>query len=123
MHCMKRIILVIALLLQADHAFSDGNSLLRSCKATIRIADGAGGPEHMLDSVKCTRLLEGMRSMNDIYATILPKEQLFYCVPQKVTTFQLSRVVADYLEKNPNELHEHEAYLVGMALIEAFPCE
>ena len=64
-----------------------------------------------------------MRYMNDIYEIVLDKEQLLFCIPQKVNVGQLARVAAKFLEDHPADLHEHEALLVSKAFISAYPCE
>jgi len=48
--------------------------------------------------------------------------QLF-CVPQKVTTSQLKKILVNYLNANPERLHENYVPLILSAMREAFPCK
>lgn len=75
-----------------------------------------------LDSGICFGTIQGMRNMNSFYAVKLSKKQLFFCVPVKATTGQLSRVIVKYSENNPEILHEPESALILRAFIDAYPC-
>jgi hypothetical protein len=44
------------------------------------------------------------------------------CPPTGVTFGQTLRVVVDYMEKNPNQLHKEFPFLVVLALNRAWPC-
>lgn len=43
--------------------------------------------------------------------------------PEEMASGQAVRIVVTYLEKHPEELHEHELLLVMRAMSDAFPCE
>ena len=45
-----------------------------------------------------------------------------YCIPQKVTNGQITRVVIKYLKDHPEQLHTSARKLILFALDEGFPC-
>ena len=42
-------------------------------------------------------------------------------IPVEVTSGQLVRVVVSYLEKHPEELHQHTSVLLWNAFVQAYP--
>jgi len=46
-----------------------------------------------------------------------------FCLPPKISTAQVIRSVPQYLEDNPGKHHEQAAYLVILALREAYLCK
>jgi hypothetical protein len=46
-----------------------------------------------------------------------------YCKPGPVTVGQAIRIVVNYLEAHPEQLHESPRTLVNGALADAFPCK
>ncbi len=46
-----------------------------------------------------------------------------FCLPKGVETKQQQRVVIQYLQENPQELHNWDISLIINAMAEAFPCK
>lgn len=45
------------------------------------------------------------------------------CIPDGVSSAQMSKIVLKYLETNPEKRHQYAAYLIREAFIKAFPCK
>lgn len=59
----------------------------------------------------------------DGYVTGIVDFNKGFCVPEEVTSIQLSKVVLKYLTEHPDQLHFSAASLVVPALEEAYPCK
>lgn len=118
-----RVILIILFLLsfsQSSHA--DGNSLLSDCKVALDLLDGKSTNGSSVAAGLCMGIIQGMRHMNSLYESKLSKEDTYFCVPEKAQLGQLTRVVVKYLEDNPSELHNHEAFLIAFAFSASYSC-
>ena len=125
-------LLLLVLSSPAQAGISDsGNELLPACKLALdppnnesrRQADDAlycsafvrgyvsGWGESALNAANKSKPYKGT-----------PYELGLYCIPGKVTTSQMIRIVVAYMERHPEELHKDPGRLIRFAINEAFPC-
>ncbi len=101
----------------------DGNELLRSCSATVRLSDGADlNPEETVRSMWCIGyvggFLDGLSVMN------WKGGATKVCLPTGgVTNDQAARIVVKYLRANPETLHQSGRISLLVATAEAFKCK
>ena len=103
-------------------ASNDGNKLLVDCKAAVEIINGNEYVNNTSGAVACLSYLQGFADLNTFYRVSIEKKDMHFCIPNGVDAGQKARVVVNYLEANPNELHNHKGGLVWSALKKAFPC-
>jgi Rap1a immunity proteins len=60
-----------------------------------------------------------------VYGELLnvPRTDRMACVPHRVTTIQIVRVIKKYLADNPGKAHRPTRYIASIALAGAFPCK
>lgn len=110
----------VAALLQSFGAMADGNSLLRSCQATVVSFDSDGSQGNDFDSGYCIGVLNGVSSMSELLNGAIHKTKQF-CLP-KITNIQGARIIVKYLTDHPTILHFPDGYAVLGALQDAYPC-
>jgi len=73
----------------------------------------------------CLGWVEGFADGFLVYGELLsvPKKDRMACVPQRVTTVQMVRVIKKYLADNPGKAHRPTRYVASIALAGAFPCK
>ena len=98
----------------------DGNSLLSQCQSAIDTSEKRRNNYDQFGAAYCLGFLQGFSEMNGFYKAM--KGNSFFCIPEKVTLLQKTRVVVKYLNENPSKLHKNESFLVHFAFSEAFPC-
>jgi hypothetical protein len=119
-----RIIVIGFILTFSNIICADGNNFLVECKGAVDALDGRGNPNNAIGTGRCLGYMQGMTNLNIFYSVSLKdKNQLHFCIPERVNSGQLARVVVKYLESNPQSLHENEGALTWSALVEAFPCK
>jgi len=123
--------IVVLLFLISSSAFtngdeykSDGNELLRDCKANIEVLDNPkkAGQDDFIKLTSCLNILHGLLDMHEIYTQMFNSPKIF-CVPESVNLGQLAQVVVKYLNDNPQILHELDTLLIIKALKNAYPCK
>jgi len=124
-HMLAAVALCGAVSVAAQAEEEDGNFLLRECKQALTAADQECSAA--ISGMHCLGLIDGLVDMDNIYkATVLksPSRGLI-CLPKDkhMTTGDLARVVVEYLEHNPGQLHESAPTLATLALGKAFPCK
>jgi len=118
---MKNVLLAVVAALAvsgADRAAAQavtGNTLLQRVAADKRVEDGRGSTGDFLDSGWLIGFALGVASTLQI---VDPRT----CLPQGGTVGQLVRVIIQYLEANPAELHKEASGLAIAAFRKAFPC-
>ncbi len=118
-----RILFLFLACLNSGLAIADGSIFLSDCKKAIDTIDGRPNSGSQIGAGTCLGTVQGMRHLNTFYSLTLEKDQLFFCIPAKVSAGQLARVVVSYLENNPAKLHEHEGLLVFNSFVDAYPCK
>ncbi|WP_341232344.1 Rap1a/Tai family immunity protein [uncultured Methylophaga sp.] len=124
---MKGILLTLtvfatSLSITPSYATGTGNELLSECTSAIRYLDEGQGKDHF-GIGHCLGLIQGIRDTLDLFSYAHPESGLKACIPTQVTTMQNIRVVVDYLQKNPDKLHQDTIVLTLIALREGFPCD
>jgi hypothetical protein len=101
-----RFVLVSTLLLLSSnlaHAgFIDGNELWKSCDRKEGFCNG---------------YIQGVVDASE------GRERSYFCLSEKVMSSQARDVVINWLRDNPAERHNPAAWLVTVAMMDAFPCK
>lgn len=105
---------------------SDGNRLLSSCENFLSEARDVG--EDIIfrsdyDSGFCFGSMLMLQSLGNIQFQGDKSPALYICAPPGVRTSQYARIVVDYLQRNPQLLHESGASLAFTAVFQAFKCD
>lgn len=117
------IILLIGLLFIPQPAIADGNKLLKSCTAGLRVINKDKGlsSTELVDATYCAGLVQGITDTNRINR--MSGSSPLFCIPGDVIDKgQATRIVVNYLRAHPEKMKMHESNLVIDALMEAFPC-
>ncbi|MEA9426253.1 Rap1a/Tai family immunity protein [Aeromonas caviae] len=102
----QRLFIIAFLLYSAcvSAGFNDGNALFNAC------SNGDG----YFKEGQCLGYVTGVF---DSY------EDTYICAPNHVTAGQAKDIVVKYLAEHPGKRHEPAAFLVGLALMDVFPCK
>jgi Rap1a immunity proteins len=105
-------------------AGEDGRTLLSTCSVAIALEDPDrrrhATPQEAYDHGYCQGVIAGIIDRST-YLTIAPAYR--YCLlPGGLFPSQAIRVVHQYLQAHPDQLHRHHNDLVIEALHDAFPC-
>lgn len=104
-------VLILSAAEQAAAQIRTGNDLMRAVAADRRTDAGSSQQEDWFLSGYLSGLVAGIANTNrDI------------CPPAGSTREQWKRVVIQFLEANPADLHLPASLLVAVALAKAFPC-
>ena len=73
----------------------------------------------------CLGWVEGFADGFTVHDELLsvPRRDRMACVPHRVTTIQIVRVIKKYLADNPEKAHRTTRYIASIALAGAFPCK
>ena len=124
---MRCMLLSVALLLAswpcdaaAQITLFTGDTLLGRCEELLgtqgQVADRADG-RYCLGLVKgVSWTLESLRARGE-------RSDLTVCIPPMAPTLQHVRVVVEYLNEHPSDLHLSDVALVERALRQAYPCQ
>lgn len=111
------VFLFVFSLISTASAQQKSDQLLWSCTGAAQ-----GEAEAMVGKIYCVAYISGIidsyRLLSDVN-----KDIRFICLPkQGISNDQAMRVVVNWLERNPKELHNPARLSVFDALREAFPC-
>ncbi|WP_376788073.1 Rap1a/Tai family immunity protein [Marinobacter metalliresistant] len=108
----------------ASRVLGDGNALLSSCSAFLRVLDRSGDGSDGFSAGACVGYVTGASDFNTVHAAVSGGEKEgFFCVPPDVPLGQKVRVLVQYLKANPSELNRLQSILTMNAFSEAFPCK
>jgi hypothetical protein len=93
-----------------------GSDMVEACRI---VADGATPPP---DKEYRTGICFGEIEALTWLAPGVAGDEIRSCVPENVTEQQIAKVIADYLDKNRDMLHEPFEGLALQALSETWPC-
>ena len=128
---MKRVsAFIVALVILAGpqvHAKSSnyvftGKDMYESCTHALTGLDKAGEYDDHRFGV-CAGYIAGIIDFHTVMTTVQSLPVDVFCLPQNISTAQVIRDVARYLENNPEKHQDLAAYLVTLALREAYPCQ
>ncbi len=102
----------------------DGNMLLENCQEAVRYMDNKNTQSVNLSSVNfCVGYISGV---NDLHTTFVGSVACFdppvFCSPRPANLEQLVKIVANFLNAHPENLHIKGSVLAVAALKDAFPC-
>ena len=119
---------IIGLVLSAFLSFhslvwaADGRALLRSCQEAVKHDDGEQDVD-LEQAALCTGYVRGVYSTLYAFQEVLPQNAKV-CFPNKwMESKQLTRIIATFLENNPDELNDPDISLSHTAFQSAFPCK
>ena len=127
---MKRLsaLLVIFFTLFSSHASAEssnfdftGKEIYESCAQALKGLDRTGEYDDHKFGV-CAGYIAGIVDFHTVATTVESLPVNMFCLPPKISTAQVIRQVIQYLENNPDKHHDLAAYLVIIALREAYPC-
>lgn len=116
--------LIILVLSFSSNALAErtGNELLRGCNAIIaEMEKKEVSTEDMVLAIFWTGYISGFIDNGVLYEKITERNAC--CIPEKgIENGQAAMIIANYLKKNPNQLHESARLCLFTALADAFKC-
>ena len=123
MTLLVRSILMIALCFTSSSIYADGTYLLKRCQAAVAFSKQPEKFNRKADMAYCLGLLQGVRETNRMYED-KDKTTAYFCLEGKrLDHTETAKLVVNYLENNPQRLHQNESLLTVQALRQAFPCK
>lgn len=118
---MRRCCLLVVLLFLASGAgaaldLKSGHAVLPQCDALLQLE-----PTDLFGAGRCIGMLETL-NVTRWKVDAEDRAQPRYCPPPDVTLTVEARIVVDYLQAHPEQLHQPGVVLALTALQEAFPC-
>lgn len=99
-----------------------GKDMYESCVHAVKGLDKAGQYDDHRFGV-CAGYIAGIVDFHTVATTVESLPVDMFCLPRNITTAQVIRKVTQYLQDNQAKLHDLAAYLVILALHEAWPCQ
>ena len=98
-----------------------GKDMYESCTHALAGLDRTGAYDDHRFGV-CAGYIAGIVDFHTVATTVESLPIDMFCLPKNITTAQVIRDVTQYLEDNPEKHHDLAAYLVVLALRNAYPC-
>jgi hypothetical protein len=122
-------LLVVLFALVCSHASAKssnyvftGKDIYESCTHALKGLDKTGEyDDHRFGA--CAGYIAGIVDFHTVVSTVESLPVDMFCLPRNISTAQVIRDVTQYLEDNPGKHHDLAAYLVILALREAYPCQ
>ncbi|MEH6811293.1 MAG: Rap1a/Tai family immunity protein [Motiliproteus sp.] len=118
-----RILLIVITASSSIEAMADGNYLLQRCKHAVKPAANLSMSTQRAAISYCFGLLQGVREVNRLYEGKNASEAYFCLGSQRLSHSETAKLVVDYLQQNPQRLHQNESILTVQALRQAYPCQ
>ncbi len=129
---MKKLVILVSLLavmtaVSAMAVQRSGNDILVDCSNLTKTESTESlSKEKILGVGYCIGLIDGLVTFNYVYDTVLQLEgqndAIQMCLPERISTRQMAKVIVTYLEANPGRLQESGQALAAQALVTAYPC-
>lgn len=104
------------------HAQADGATLLPSCEAAVKLADGDRLDEvDTTQGMYCLGYVAALRDAESLASTLLGIDAAF-CASPRVTDEQVARIFLKYVADSPERLHEPARIHMRESLAATFPC-
>ena len=102
---------------------SSGSAFLQVC-SSIDI-EWKADPVRIHNDATCLGWVEGFGNGFTVHDELLsiPLRDRMICMPAKVTTIQIVRVMKKYVADNPDKAHRATRFIASVALARAFPCK
>ena len=121
---MKRFVIVGFVLVASMGAASaktvTGNDLLEACRRDAMGAYGHG-ESASFDEGECLGNLEAIMHLSDIIS--VDNKGPDFCIPDGVTVRQMAKVVVNFLDRHPEQLHRPFSWSAHRALMDVWPCK
>ena len=104
----------------AGYVFN-GNDIYEACTDAVRGLERTGEYDEHRFGV-CAGFIAGIVDFHTVAARVESLPVAMFCLPAGISTARVIRDVTAYLEANQARLHDLAAYLVILALREAYPC-
>jgi len=105
----------------ANYVFT-GKEIYESCRHAVTGLDKAGEYDDHRFGV-CAGYIAGIVDFHTVASTVESLSADMFCLPADISTADVIRAVTLYLEDNTRKHHDLAAYLVILALQNAYPCE
>jgi len=100
-----------------------GSDFLQVC--TSIDSEWKADPVRIHNDATCLGWVEGFGNGFTVHDELLsiPERDRMICMPAKVTTIQIVRVMKKYVADNPDKAHRATRFIASVALARAFPCK
>ena len=103
-----------------NYVFS-GKDMYESCMHALKGLDKTDTYDDHRFGV-CAGYIAGIVDFHTVATTVESLPVDMFCLPKNITTAQVIRDVAQFLDNNQDKHHDLAAYLVILALHETYPC-
>ena len=100
-----------------------GSNFLQVCSSID--SEWKPDPIRIHNDASCLGWVEGFRNGFTVHDELLgvPEKDRMICMPVKVPTIQIVRVMKKYVVDNPDKAHRATRFIASLALARAFPCK
>jgi hypothetical protein len=100
-----------------------GSDFLQVCSSIDN--EWKADPVRIHNDATCLGWVEGFGNGFTVHDELLsiPQRDRMICMPAKVTTIQIVRVMKKYVADNPDKAHRATRFIASVALARAFPCK
>jgi hypothetical protein len=100
-----------------------GSDFLQVCSSID--GESRADPIRIHNDATCLGWVEGFGNGFTVHDELLsiPQRDRMICMPAKVTTIQIVRVMKKYVADNPDKAHRATRFIASVALARAFPCK
>jgi Ssp1 endopeptidase immunity protein Rap1a len=100
-----------------------GSDFLQVCSSID--SEWKADPVRIHNDATCLGWVEGFGNGFTVHDELLsiPQRDRMICMPAKVTTIQIVRVMKKYVADNPDKAHRATRFIASVALARAFPCK
>jgi len=100
-----------------------GSDFLQVCSSID--SEWKADPVRIHNDATCLGWVEGFGNGFTVHDELLsiPQRDRMICMPAKVTTIQIVRVMKKYVADNPDKAHRATRFVASVALARAFPCK
>jgi hypothetical protein len=100
-----------------------GSDFLQVCSSMD--SEWKADPVRIRNDATCLGWVEGFGNGFTVHDELLsiPERDRMICMPAKVTTIQIVRVMKKYVADNPDKARRATRFIASVALARAFPCK
>lgn len=107
---------------KSSHYVFTGKDIYESCRHAVAGLDKAGEYDDHRFGV-CAGYIAGIVDFHTVVTTVESLPGDMFCLPEDISTAEVMRSVTQYLADNTRKHHDLAAYLVILALQNAYPCQ
>ena len=106
------------------YAEGNGHELLRQCTQAVNAIGGIVEPDdiNFMDAGRCMGMIDGFAGAAAFYESQEGAPGAVCFPSEGMTIGQSVRIVTQYLESHPEQLHESSTVLIFGAFLAAYPC-